>query len=126
MPGYDMNNGARQRAEKFLRMGEEMVLSASLAILACAVIACVKPIAAFSRIYFAFAALGWGAFLLIFYMDALIRVAARKTGLQKSTDAFNAGILAYNEALWECRISLGMLLLALAILVFFPTHGKAR
>ena len=103
-----------------------MSLYISIAVLVVAVILCMRPTAAFSRIYFAFGVLGWGAFLLTFYMNALIRVAARQTGLPKSTDAFNAGILAYNDVLWECRLSLGVLLISLAILILFPAYNKVR
>lgn len=101
-----------------------MIIYVSMAMLAFAVIACIRKITSTYRIYFALGALGWGTFLLTFYMNALIRVAARKNELPKSTDAFNAGILAYNDVLGECRISLGVLLLALAILVFFPARSE--
>lgn len=103
-----------------------MSLYVSTLILAVAVILCMRPAASFSRIYFAFGVLGWGAFLLTFYMNALIRAAARQTGSPKSTDAFNAGILAYNDVLWECRLSLGLLLVSLAILIFFPAYSSRR
>lgn len=101
-----------------------MSLYVSIAIMVIAIILCIKPSASTARIYFLFLVLGWGAFLLTFYMNALIRVAATQTGSSSSTDPFNAGILAYNDLLWDFRLSLGLLLISLAVLIFFPIVNK--
>jgi len=93
-------------------------------ILLIAVWLCLKPyVAATFRAYFILGILAWGALLLTFYMDGLVRAAALLTASPQSTRPFFAGILAYKQVLSEIRISAGLLLVSLALLAIFPASS---
>jgi hypothetical protein len=57
-------------------------------------------------------------------MNSLVRVAAKQAAHPDSKKDFMAGVLAYNNVLWELRISVLLLLVSLALLIFFPVRRK--
>lgn len=103
-----------------------MSIYLSAAMLLIAIFLCARPVLHLYRIFFAIAVLGWGAFVIVIYENALIRVASELTSSKKSTNEFNAGILAYNDVLFEPRVSIALLLLSLALFVFFPVRRKPK
>ena len=100
-----------------------MSLYISILLLLLAVVLCAKSHWISPRIYYLFGALGWGGFLLTFYMNVMIRVAIKQAGPVTTKADFVAGILAYENVLWEVKLSLGLLLLSLALLIFFPVKA---
>lgn len=104
-----------------------MSLYVSLLILAVAIFLARRVASEIVRTYFALAVLGWAGLLLTLYMEALVRAAARQVANPQSTDLFYAGILAYKNVLGEIRISMGLLVISLAVLILFPSRfGRSK
>lgn len=103
-----------------------MEIAVSVVFLLVAVGLCLKSSLISPRIYYLFAIFGWCIFLLTFRLNFLIRSVLGESRVFEHSSPFVSGVLAYDEALLDIKISLGLLFLSLALLVFFPTRKHIK